>query len=428
MNKFSSRSNFSLDSLETDLKNNPIPKITTPEENMETILVPFYEKDVLIKVPRLSKEKKRDKKNNKTKKESEPKSYLVNKNVQQNKKSSYLDLFRKQFIEHTVCKKKQTTEIRSMSPQVGDTEIGSIEDEVNQNNSSDFYNTEAYNDVYYEKLINQDMEFYLDQSLEELQFSQDLEYKSQDEMENLKSVSEVSQRREHRRRATVQPMHDMKLGGLGPDTENIRPRLERARSLQRYSEKVRMENRLRIYKKAVEEESKKNLERQASTSKPGSAKKNVNNDDHTNSYLVNKSMKEKSSVIKKIYHGKSRSASVQNQRAREKPTNNKMSAAADEQKTRKSNTARNSGSVRNMNKTDSNSNNGNDKRRSKGTDKGNNTDNDNQYTVKKVQPVEISFLVNIDTGLRPSSALRKLEEKHRLYQEKVKAFTSDYRN
>ncbi|XP_047516803.1 uncharacterized protein LOC125057264 [Pieris napi] len=416
MNRSTSCSDISLDSLEDNFKNKSIHKEKSYEEQVETILVPFYENDVLIRVPRLSKEKKcnqknRDRKNSKFKKEPEPQSYLINKNLQNNKKCSYLDIFRKQFVPNSLGKKKQTEEIRSISPQVGDTETGSLDDEGN-NNESEFYNTEAYNDVYYEQLINQDMEYYLDQSLEELQLSQDLEIKLEDDDNNLKSVSEVTQPR--RERGRVQPLHNMKLGGLGPDMENIRPRLERARSLQRYSEKVRMANRLRIYKKAVEED--KETQRQASAKNSQSARNR--SAEEKNTYLINKNMKEKSSLVKKIYHGKSKSASVQNSKTRE---NRQPNETNDKREQIPKKSAKNVHIKKNENCS------GKVRIKSIKIDKGTDTD-DKQHRNEKTRPMEINFLVNIDAGLRPSSALRNLEEKHRQYQEKVKTFSTDYRN
>ncbi|CAH4032879.1 uncharacterized protein LOC123714829 [Pieris brassicae] len=418
MNRSTSCSDISLDSLEENFKNKSILKEKSYEEQVETILVPFYENDVLIRVPKLSKERKcnqknRGQKNSKFKKEPEPQSYLINKNIQNNKKCSYLDIFRKQFVPNSLGKKKQTEEIRSISPQVGDTETGSLDDEGN-NNESEFYNTEAYNDVYYEQLINQDMEYYLDQSLEELQLSQDLEIKLEDDDNNLKSVSEVTQPRRERRRG-VQPLHNMKLGGLGPDMENIRPRLERARSLQRYSEKVRMENRLRIYKKAVEED-KETLKRQASAKNSQSARNR--SAEEKNTYLINKNMKEKSSLIKKIYHGKSKSASVQISKTRENKPPNETNDKR-EQIPKKS--------TKNLHIKKNENCGGKVRIKSIKIDKGTDTD-DKQYRNEKTRPMEINFLVNIDAGLRPSSALRNLEEKHRQYQEKVKTFCTDYRN
>ncbi|CAG4962726.1 unnamed protein product [Colias eurytheme] len=432
MNKLaSSCSDISLDSLENDFKNKSTIKEQISDDKMDTILVPFYENDVLMKVPKLNKHKQNKPNHERESNSKEPKSYLLNKYLQTSKKTTYLDMFRKRISgNNNINKKEQTEEIRSTSPQVGDTERESIDDAGN-NNETEFYNTEAYNEMYYEKLINQDMEYYLDRSYEELKFTDDLECKSQDDIaeNNLKSVSEVSQPRRHARRATAQPIQNLKLGGLGPDMENIRPRLERARSLQRYSEKVRMANRLKIYKKSVEEENTKKHERQASASRRNSAtrhdsgkKKTCTNEDQNKSYLVNKSVQQKTSIIRKIYQ-KSRSAD-QNKRIKDNQMNiNIQSDNQDrgDQNIKKCKTAR--GNVRHKDKkVDTKLENSRSKSSSR--DQGVNTDRTENNA--KIQPVEISFLVNIGGGLRPSSALRTLEEKHKQYQDKVKGFTAEF--
>ncbi|CAH1638575.1 unnamed protein product [Spodoptera littoralis] len=273
----STDSNISLDSLETQFKRKNFVKGRKTDENVDTILVPFYEKDVLIKVPKDQKRKQNNssnkyKANEKFKNELSQTSYLVNKEREARlKRPTYLEMFRKQFTPNHIGKKRDKNEIRSLSPEFGDTERESIGDDAN-NPIPEFYNTESYNEMYYEKLLCRDLQNYIDNSFEdheeELRFTEDMVSKPDDirddSPDNLKSVSEITNPRRNVRRATIEPIPNVKLGGLGPDLEQIKPRLERARSLQRYSEKVRMENRLKIYKKTYQTQPEKKIERETS--------------------------------------------------------------------------------------------------------------------------------------------------------------------
>ncbi|CAG9561392.1 unnamed protein product [Danaus chrysippus] len=409
-------SDISLDSLEIGQKKNSSAKVKKSRENVDTILVPFYEKDILIKVPKGNKNQpiniRKSKENNDKSKNSQMRSYLMNKYSKKDKKTSYLEAFRKQFSSNfSTVQNKNEDEIRSISPEFGDTERESIENGIDNNCEGEFYNTESYNEIYYEKLMNRELKQYFDDFMgDELQLNVDIERKSTEDtnIDNLKSVSEVSQAQHHARRTTVPPIQNVHLGGLGPDMENIKPRLERARSLQRYSEKVRMENRLRIYKKSVETDKEKRAERLTS-SKQREAPERISREPKENktSYLVNRTEQEKSSATKKIY--KSKSADVQKKRKEksfmEKKSNkNDVNIIKEEDKRNTEPSCMESPKASSRIKSSA-------RTRTKPEEKPNNSE---------VAPVHISFLVNVG-GVRPSSALRALEAQHRVYQEKVKA-------
>lgn len=410
-NNSSSSSNLSVDSLECEFDKKTSMKDGS-EDNVDTILVPFYEKDVLMKVPKEQKNKKACHMQGKTNNQviEAQSSYLINKQKTR-RTTTYLEMFRKQLTPHQKIKRTSTEhEIRSISPEVGDTERESIIDEPN-NPLTEFYNTESYNEIYYEKLMSHDQDNYMDNSFEEMPYSEDAggNVKSPHDImiENLRSISEVSQPRRHARRATIDPpLDNMKLGGLGPDMEKIKPRLDRARSLQRYSEKVRMENRVRIYKKSVQvDNDKKEKEQILSMPRNSSPSKK---EDPNSSYLMNKSSQQKTSqILNKMYGSKSadvkKSKSLVAKRllSRDKmpniPSNDHQVVVKDikipvyegQYQGRAKSVTR---------------------------DKGINTEKNRQ-----VPPVQINFMVNVG-GMRPSSALKTLEEKHRLYQEQVKAF------
>ncbi|KAH9635395.1 hypothetical protein HF086_017644 [Spodoptera exigua] len=423
----STDSNISLDSLETQFKRKKSVKGRMTDEDVDTILVPFYEKDVLIKVPKDQKRKQNNtgnrylRANEKLKKEPSQTSYLVNREKEtKHKRTTYLEMFRKQFSPNHIDKKKDKNEIRSLSPEFGDTERESIGDDAN-NPIPEFYNTESYNEMYYEKLLCRDLENYIDNSFEdqeeELRFTDDMVCKPEDICDdgpdNLKSVSEVTNPRRNTRRATIEPMTNVKLGGLGPDLEQIRPRLERARSLQRYSEKVRMENRLKIYKKTCQTQPEKKVERETSAKQKESRKepaKKEQQEDVSLSYLVNKSINEKGNKPKRNPYFKSKSADVQRIRERN----------AEKEKLQKELTAKKKEMVDqkldSKQKVETKPEKGKLKQKSSSRNMGINTESSSE-----VSPVQISFMVNVG-GVRQSSALQSLEEKHRMYQEQVKAF------
>ncbi|XP_028168530.1 uncharacterized protein LOC114358699 [Ostrinia furnacalis] len=426
----SSASDLSLDSLDTEFRKKSIRKTTPSDENVDTILVPFYENDVLIKVPKDQKRKHKQESNSKLKKEFQcTNSYLIKKDVKKSKRTTYLEMFRKQFAPAKVDKKQEEKEIRSISPEYGDTERESIGDDDN-NQASEFYNTESYNEIYYDKLLNQELEGYLENSFDEgLRFEEKaLRSDSPDGSadNNLKSVSEVSQPRRHTRRATVQPIQNVKLGGLGPDMEKIKPRLERARSLQRYSEKVRMENRLRIYKKSVQADIEMKAERENSARRRDSARE-IKRVDQSASYLVNKSVDEK--AVNKLY-SKSKSAGGQRAKERKDLLKDERTKKTNEDKQHKQQDAKSNKkgqvkSSRNERKVPDETDHKVQSVKSSARNRGINTDK--EAVSKVIPPVQISFMVNVG-GLRPSSALQTLEEKHRMYQEQVKAFTMDSNN
>lgn len=436
-NKSRSSSNISLDSLEFDVKRESL-KQKSVEDNVDTILVPLYERDVLIKVPKRKKKQNQgdDKcmnKNRKSQKEAnEVANYLVNKDLRRTRRTSYLEIFRKQFTSNcTETKNKvNNNEIRSISPEFGDTERESIGNE-SYNHSNDFYNTEFYNEIYYDKLMKQELQQYLEQSFDEILNIEEDESKFPDNVNdnNLRSVSEVSPPRRRLKTKIVSPIQNVHLGGLGADMEKIKPRLERARSLQRYSEKVRMENRLRIYKKEVQDEK---AEREASATRRLPTTKVCQKDNKNNSsYLVKKSAPENTSLIKKICHTKSKSADVQKTREkqetfakhdikndcdnRKKGKLLKINIAMD----RKNTTSAKYDPYMKATAGDRSS-----KLKSNSKVKKSNTDS---KLNEEASPLQINFMVNV-SGVRPSTALRSLEEKHRMYQEKVKQYTTSVNN
>lgn len=435
----SSESNISMDSLENVFTKEGKQRAPPSEDNVETILVPFYENDVLIKIPKDQKKKQNQEHNNKLRKESQTSnSYLIKKDAKKVKRTTYLEMFRKQFAPANIEKKKDEREIRSISPEFGDTERESIGDDES-NHVTEYYNTEAYNEMFYDKILNQDntMENFLENSFEKsLRFMEELRSKSPDDSaeNNLKSISEVSQPR-RQRRATVQPIQNVKLGGLGPDMEKIKPRLERARSLQRYSEKVRMENRLKIYKKSVQADIEKKAERETSAKRRESVKETLK-DEHNTSYLLNRLEQDRTTKSAKKIYLKSKSADVQRIRDRtkdkelSKDERSKKHVYAKEtpqqdQRDKKKPTQPQATYYkvekdRKVPDTDT------DSRyhsvRSSARNRGINTDRESHG--KEILPMQIWFSVDVG-GLRPSSALKSLEEKHKMYQEQVKNFAMD---
>lgn len=429
--KSRSASNISLDSLEVAHNKKSPLQGKLKDDNVDTILVPFYENDVLIKVPKGNKKLRQTgdtlNKRNAQRETQQPTGYLINKNFQKGKKISYLETFRKQFLSNFNEKiNKDPNEIRSISPEVGDTERESFAEDYSNNGASDFFNTEAYNEMYYQQVMNQELEQYLNQSFEDrLRFDEDIRSKSQDDGDdnNLRSVSEVSRPRRHVRRTTVPIVQNVKLGGLGPDMENIRPRLERAKSLQRYSEKVRMENRLKIYKKEMEAENEKKAKKEPSVkSRSSSANKTKEQNTKKSSYLIDKTQ-ENSLGIKMIYN-KSKS-DVKELNVKDKDTNNNCNKNLKEKESKSSRVIERKllSAKDNIQKYlkagyETTMKRGSARSHSVNTEEKRNTD---------VSPVEIRFTVNVG-GLRPSSALKTLEEKHRIYQEKVKGFAMDPKN
>lgn len=405
MDSSSTRTSISIDSLEEDRKRKS-SKIKNSEDNIDTILVPFYEKDVLIKVPKLSKKLKENtnKHNKKDTKLQESRSYLVNKDLQKNKKSSYLEMFRKQFssIHLKESDNNEHDEIRSISPQVGDTSKISIGGE-SSNQVNEFYNTESYNEIYYDKLLNGELEQYLNESFE-------VDLNTDDAYNNLKSVSEVSQPRRNIRRTIEPQMQNVRLGGLGPDMENIKPRLERARSLQRYSEKVRMENRVKIYKKAYDNNDTNVKKRKASSNKKN------NQDSSQNSYLMNKILQE--NIYKNVCNDKSKSSNIM--KKREKDTQSKNNNNIDKQNEDNTKQVKNRIKTMSAKYSEVSRNTKSHDSRAKSSSKSRQTDL-NPKTDEP--PVHMKFLLDVGE-VRPSSALKFLEEKHRLYQEKIKSFTN----
>ena len=430
----STDSNISLDSLESHVQRKPALNVNS-DENVDTILVPFYEKDVLIKVPK-DKNRKQNNSGNKQVSEKLKKElfqstgYLVNKERDRKpKQTTYLEMFRKQFAPNHVEQKKDRNEIRSISPEFGDTERESIGEEAN-NPVPGFYDTEPYNEMYYEKLLCRDIQRYLDNSYEEdreeelhLEFTEKVTREPVEirdpSPENFRSVSEVTNHRRHTRRATVEPIQTVRLGGLGPDIEQIKPRLERARSLQRYSEKVRMENRLKIYKKTCQTQVDKKVERVPSVRSREPVKEPSNKDskdEERPSYLVNKSNKEKEKAVRSAYNPYFKSKSAGTQRTKEKPVEKDRQRSATKKKDMVNQKMEQKPKVETKPDMKLQMKKPKERTKSGSINKGINTDAETE-----VPPVQISFMVNVG-GVRQTSALKTLEEKHRMYQEQVKAF------
>lgn len=426
----SSDSSISADSLELGRRRKAVEKQKS-DDNVETILVPFYENDVLIKVPKSYKKNQNGNKSDKFKRDVQS-NYLVNKNNL--KRPSYLEMFRRQFSPgRTKESAYDECEVNSLLPEFGDTERESIGEEPNNENvsSNDYYNTESYNELFYERILQQDAAIYLDNSLEQaLLFRTDIRSKTSEDADdnNLKSVSEVDPLRRRSRTANVQPIMNIKLTALGPDLEKIKPRLERARSLQRYSEKVRMENRLKIYKAKIQADEKKNEDSASSARRPVKTAK----DRHVSpSYLVNKgevhkAEDKKNILTRKIYQSKSanvhkiRNESNEKQDVEVDRTRNKMGDNLNKESVSRVKTNLRKIVDKNREKElKPSETKGKSIRLLSGKSVASTTED--KTDTAKVPPVQISFLVNVG-GVRPSSALRRLEEKHRMYQERVKAF------
>ncbi|XP_048487506.1 uncharacterized protein LOC125490969 [Plutella xylostella] len=411
-------SNMSIDSLEIsqDLVVSKTKPVQLQEEPTETILVPFYENDVLIKIPKKNKPKQHALKNSNkcenSKYAPESVSYLVNRN--KNKRPSYLEMFQKQL--HRNAPRKEEPDIRSISPEFGDTDIGSVSECANSS-ALDFYNTEAYNEIYYEKLLHHVVESF-ENSLD------DGEVTSKSlEMNNLKSVSEVTPPPRRARRTTVLPIQYVKLGGLGPDMEQIKPRLERARSLQRYSEKVRMENRLKIYKLTLEEEEKRKAERDTPRKRIEAKPKEEDKKGNNASYLMNNQNAAKkkpankpktilSAVEPVVDGGNDKAPKTESKTIVLKPNtkNNKSNAEKIYQKATV---------TKSKNKSINDAN-------SKGI-KNNIVNKLENNNIRSESPID-NYLTCIETDRNGSSTLRSLEEKHRMFQEQVKGFTFGCRN
>lgn len=418
--------NISLDSLEvTDAhvaRSDRTNRSDDRDDNVQRILVPFYEKDVLMEVSKLNKRKKTDAKRSyikmeRQKSDIDPCTYLLNKDkANKARRASYLEMFRKQFSKPEPTSHRRDNEIRSISPQFGDTEIESI-GECMASPTREFYNTESYNEMYYEKLIIQEREKMLDLSFEDAasKESGDMEDKYLD-INNLKSVSEVTQPR-RARQAPVAPPNNIKLGGLGPDLEKIKPRLERARSLQRYSEKVRMENRLKIYKMSVQADNKMKNERQTSAkAKEENTNGKGDQEKQNATYLVNKIPKEQNELkMKNYFKQKSKKIDTSKQY-----TKTGSDTANESGKVQGSSTQANSNGKGDVSKTETVKSDKKKRINTTSTNKSVNT-----VAQEPEPPVQISFLVNVRSGLRPSNILRNLEEKHRLYQAKVKPYLSE---
>ncbi|XP_004931577.2 myosin-13-like [Bombyx mandarina] len=433
MNKYSSSdSEMSLDSLEQDFKIKNNIKANGERNNIDTILVPFYEKDVLV---RISKERKNNKRRDGSKpntserknKNTQQSNYLINKSKRE-KSRSYLEMFRKQLPLKTHSKANEE-EIRSISPEFGDTERESI-DALPNNSGLDFLNTEPYNEIYYEKILNKDMDQFFNNSFEEeLRFTDDLSYSPEDVNDNFKSVSEVSRPRHRSRRATVHHMENVKLGGLGPDLERIKPRLERARSLQRYSEKVRMENRLKIYKRNIEadEKMKSAKDRNNYSVKRNDDRKQIviEKNEQKASYLVSKTSQYKTlKTTENLYALKTKSAGGQRTQIQHARRQCDLDPKKPFQKLQQ-NLAKETELFKLKGKQPEEKQHKKKRATSKTTNKAINTDA--CLGPSDTSPVSINFMVNVGK-LRPSSALKKLEETHQKYQEQVKSFHLDEMN
>ncbi|XP_063382030.1 uncharacterized protein LOC134668514 [Cydia fagiglandana] len=422
MEKHSNNSNnISTDSLEENFKNKSSLVDTNSDDNVETVVVPFYEKEVVMKVPKDIKRVKQGKMKPKTKvkKEQNAASYLVNKNMQSKRSSTYLEKFRNQFLPHYVDNKQNEQEIRSLSPEVGDTDRGdlSLSDEEQGNPVEEFRDTEAFNEIYYDNLLQREVANYSDtSSVENVGFNYVLENQSP---EDLKSVSEVSQPRRPLRRVTLEPNVNVKLGGLGPDLESMRPNMMRTRSLQRYSDRVREANRISIYKKTVTENKQSDMECELKSERKSThctPTRRVT--EEKVSYLVNKSSEKTTQVLRKSHVSKST-----------KPNKTTEEQASDgEHSKRKSAGKKAFEKLRHRYKSAYD---GHPEKR-KNNDSIEVRVKSGSKTIKtqikpannEVPPIHISFLVNVEHST--GNALKNLEEKHRRYQEMVKQYVNDY--
>lgn len=420
--KISSDSDISADSLEMneDVKKNNIQK-----DNLQTILVPFYEKDILIKIPKEHKNVQPNKvRKTKNKSKEETASYLINNDKYRSKRHpSYLEAFRKNHPE-LQDEKKIESEVGSLYPEVGDTERSSFEEYTN-NAINEFPNTESYNELFYEKLLNEHL--CISSSLENI-FNNDLDCRSNKSCNenDFKSISEVSRRQTRTYTRKSHPVPTLKLGGLGPDMEKIRPTLERARSLQRYSEKVRMDNKVKIYKKSTQKESErltiiKDMKDAIIIKQEFTKTKHRDETEDEKSYLINKKVKEKK-VLGQCNSGDGKNI---------KSTNTNIQK---DQKTKSNHKEHILKVKKNVGK--------GIKKSDKKIENIKNIYGDNTIcksacknkTMKTTERTDspfdtrINFLVNI-RGVPPhSNALQSLEEKHKLYQEKVKDYTTSLNN
>ncbi|XP_063535338.1 uncharacterized protein LOC134745276 [Cydia strobilella] len=414
--------NISADSLEENFKNKTSLVDTNSDDNVETVVVPFYEKDVVMKVPKDIKRVKQEKIKPKTKVKREQKasSYLVNKNMQSKRSGTYLEKFRNQFLANYVDNKQNEPEIRSISPEVGDTDRGNLSfgDEGQGNPVEEFHDTEAYNEIYYANLLQREVANYSDtSSVEDVCFNDDLENKSAED--NLKSVSEVSQPRRPLRRVTLEPNVNVKLGGLGPDLESIRPQMMRTRSLQRYSDRVREANRVSIYKKTVTENKQSDMECELKLERKSTHRTPTRRvTEEKVSYLVNKSSEKTVQELRKSYVSKSTNPNKTSEVQEKDGEHSKRKSAGKKalEKLRHRNKPAHDVNVEKRTKNDSI-----EVRVKSGT-----------KTIKteikpnnnEVPPIHISFLLNVENS--SGNALKNLEEKHRRYQEMVKQYVNDY--
>ncbi|XP_063623824.1 uncharacterized protein LOC134795820 [Cydia splendana] len=413
--------NISADSLEENFKNKSSLVDTNSDDNVETVVVPFYEKDVVMKVPKNIKYVKQGKIKPKTKvkKEQNAASYLVNKNMQSKRSSTYLEKFRNQFLPHYLENKQNELEIRSLSPEVGDTDRGdlSLDDEEQGSPVEEFRDTEAFNEIYYQNLLQREVANYSDtSSVENVCFNYVLENKSP---EDLKSVSEVSQPRRPLRRVTLEPNVNVKLGGLGPDLESMRPQMMRTRSLQRYSDRVREANRISIYKKTVTENKQSDMECELKSERKSThctPTRRVT--EEKVSYLVNKSSEKTTQVLRKSHVSKSTNPIKTSEEQTSDGEHSKRKSAgkkAFEKLTHRNKPAHDGHAEKRTN---------NDSIEVRVKSGSKTIKTEIKPTNNEVPPIHISFLVNVEHST--GNALKNLEEKHRRYQEMVKQYVNDY--
>ncbi|XP_063363406.1 uncharacterized protein LOC134652174 [Cydia amplana] len=424
MEKHSNNSNnISADSLEENFRNKTLLVDTNSDDNVETVVVPFYDKDVVMRVPkdikRIKQEKMKPKP--KVKKEQNASSYLINKNLQGKRSSTYLEKFRTQFLPNYIENKQNEPEIRSISPEVGDTDRGNLSfgDEEQSNPIEEFHNTEVYNEIYYENLLQREVPNYSDtSSVEDVCFNYDLENKSPED--NLKSVSEVSQPRRPFRRVMLEPNVNVKLGGLGPDLESMRPQMMRTRSLQRYSDRVREANRVSIYKKTVTENKQSDMECELKSERKSTHRTPTRRvTEEKVSYLVNKSADKTVQVLRKSHVSKSTNPNKKSevQENDGEHSNRKSAGKKALEKLRHRNKPAHVVDVEKRMKNDS------IEVRVKSGTKTIKTEIKPKNNLQ-VPPIHISFLVNVEHNT--GNALKNLEEKHRRYQEMVKQYVNDY--
>lgn len=199
----------------------------------DTILVPFYENDVLINVDCCPK-RCWNNTSRYQKKETNPVNQYREK--EKTRRPTYLEIFRKQLASNYADKKIDDKEINALSPYFYEKKNAEKE-----NSLTNFINHELSIDTYYKKIINGDIQMYKDKSYDE-----DFEFVSNSQHQSLINLREILDASVSRRQSTRTMIE--------PYVEQFKSPYNRTKSLQRQSEKVRMANRLKMYRKSVQDD------------------------------------------------------------------------------------------------------------------------------------------------------------------------------